>query len=533
MGGGLLQLIATNAQDFYITGNPQITFFKTIYRRYTNFAIEAITQPLTGNLDFGRKLSANILQNGDLLSRMYVMITISCVDPDGTEFAWVRRLGHCILKQVDISIGASRIDRQYGIWLDIWYELARQGDHERGYAKMIGDVPELTLYNTSVKPEYTMFIPLQFWFNRNIGLALPIIALQYNDITIDIELEVLDKLIIQNGTFNKACTVIKNASLLINYVFLDTEERRRFAISGHEYLIDQLQHNGPDDVGDSPGYYLMDFNFAAKEIIWVLRNGNYTSGKTFIYYTGTDNWSVDDASRWILEKSVAIGANPNNGGTWQQVLPGVSIQIGNLFVRNNNALSVFINNDSLKIDTYSITGKITADIIINVDDSVDIENVDTAITIRDLSIPVGNMTDTRFKPLDPIVIQCNNYGLLIDGSVNPVEYAQIRFNGYDRFEKMSGDVFNYIEPFEHHTTGPRDGINVFSFALYPEQHQPSGTANLSTIKLKQLILWLGDSTFMDGLPNLCFINDDTKLFIFCLSYNILRIMSGIGGLAIN
>lgn len=180
MGGGLMQLVAYGAQDVYLTGNPQITFFKVVYRRHTNFSMETIEHTLSGNPNFGRKNSVTITRNGDLVTKMYLRVELQCIteaDQEDGKIAWVRRVGHALIESVEVEIGGSRIDKHYGTWLDIWYELARPvGDRERGYLKMIGDVPELTAFDGTAKPVYTLFIPLQFWFCRNTGLALPLIA---------------------------------------------------------------------------------------------------------------------------------------------------------------------------------------------------------------------------------------------------------------------------------------------------------------------------------------------------------------------
>ena len=142
MSGGLMQLVAYGAQDIYFTGNPQITFFKIVYRRHTNFAIETIEQTLSV-MSILEKDVSKIIRNGDLVTKMYLRIKLNSVNPNGSSFAWVRRIGHAIINTVEMEIGGTTMDRQYGTWLDIWYELARQGDHDRGYANMIGDVPSI------------------------------------------------------------------------------------------------------------------------------------------------------------------------------------------------------------------------------------------------------------------------------------------------------------------------------------------------------------------------------------------------------
>jgi len=523
-----MQLVAYGAQDIYITGNPQITFFKIVYRRHTNFSIESVEQQFTGILGFGNKVSAKITRNGDLLSRMYLRVIISRVDPEGNNFAWVRRLGHALLKQSTIEIGGTKIDRQCGTWLDIWYELARQGDHEKGYAEMIGDVDILTEYNDSIKPEYILYIPLQFWFNRFIGLTIPLIALQYHDVYLHIEFEKVNKLIIGNCHFNSANVTMKEATVLINYIFLDTEERRRFAIVGHEYLIEQVQFNGVEPVLAPETKYVLDFNHPTKELIWAVRNGNYSCGKRFIYYTNKKKWSVKKASKEVIKNSISIGYNPESqtGGSWINVPPHYYQTVGTFNITNKNDEYIYINPESLvlrNIDDYGITNKIHADIIIHKNGSIEYHNIKTKLTIADLSIPVDEMIDTRYNPCDPQVNIFSNYGIFIDGSVNPIAYALLQFNGNDRFDRREGEYFNYVQSEQHHTNTPKDGINCYSFSLYPEQHQPTGTANLSRIDNTELTLWFKDIPW--------YFNSENELYIFDRNYNIFRIYSGLSGLA--
>lgn len=536
MGGGLMQLVAYGAQDIYLTGNPQITFFKIVYRRHTNFAIETVEHTFVGNIGFGANLSAKISRNGDLVNKMYLRIILGAVDLSVTnsKFAWIRRVGHAIINQVEIDIGGTKIDRQYGTWLDIWYELSRKEEQESGYTKLIGDVPELTNYDTVNKEQYELFIPLQFWFNKFVGLSIPLIALQYHETTLLVNFAPIEELVITDGTLDLTTIALVDATLLVNYVFLDTEERRRFAIVGHEYLVEQIQFNGIESVLISDSNYVMDFNHPVKEIIWAMRNGNYSSGQRFVYYSNADNWNLQDASTTILEKSISVGVNPTSvvGGTWIEIIPSTIQTVGLLNITNRSTTrSVFVNNNSLVIGTYGITNKIAADIVINADLTITYNNVDTTITIRDLSIPSASMTDTRYNVADPIVRMFSNYGLLIDGSENPVQTARITFNGHNRFDDREGMYFNYVQPLQNHSNTPKDGINVYSFALYPEEHQPSGTSNFSRIESSRLLVTFNDSTLNNGLPSINLFNADNQFFIYAINYNILRVFAGLSGMA--
>lgn len=533
MGGGLMQLVAYGAQDIYLTGNPQITFFKTIYRRHTNFAVEAIQQPFIGTIAFGNTVSSKIPRSGDLVTNIYLRAILNSVDPINSNFAWVKRVGVALINVVDVRVGGTIIDRQYGIWLDIWYELARQGDHDEGYAKMIGDVPALTNYNSNVKPTYILYVPLKFWFNKYVGLAIPLIALQYHDMYINMTFQTVNNLVIRDCSFDLNTVTFTDASLLVNYVYLDTDERRRFAVVGHEYLIEQIQFNGTLPANTDALFNILNFNHPVKELYWAIRNGNYISDLAFLYYTNSDIWSMTDASETIILKSISIGVNPEpiTGGTWFEIFSGQSTTVGTFNIKNKNLNSVFANPTSVSIGTYGITSQINADIIVNADGTINISNVMTTLTVRDFSIPVDLMTDTRYNPCDPIINLFSNYGLLIDGSVNPVLTGVLLFNGNNRFDARDGNYFNYVQPYQHHENTPRDGINVYSFGLFPEQHQPSGTANFSRIDTSTLNLTVGDSTQKTGLPSINYFNGNNQLHIFGQNYNIWRVFSGLSGLA--
>lgn len=581
MAGGLMQLVAYGAQDVYLTGKPQITFFKAVYKRHTNFAMEASEIPLSGNPDFGKKPNVVITRIGDLITKIYLIVKLNEVAPSSSKskFAWVRRVGLALLDSVEVEIGGAKIDKQYGVWLNIWYELARHaGDGERGYLRMVGDVPELTEYNSEASPEYTLYIPLKFWFNRHAGLALPLIALQYHEVRLNFEFRRVEELIVSNCHFRKneiRSIQMQDASILVDFIFLDAEERRRFAQVGHEYLIEQLQFTGVESVTSLNERYRLNFNHPSKELVWGVVNGNFNSGRRFLNYTHKDDWSSEaflaDTARKILADSIKVvpvtgdtsSTSDQYGSTscssssssssscfadcrdscekrtdcYETFGPGDSgfTANENIFVDNQSDRNVVINTHSLKIkcqECYNLTNLIQADVFVGSKCDIKITVTDTDLTPRDLSFPVESMLDTRFSRDDDVVVyQPFNFGVLIDGTGNPVHSAIIQLNGHDRFDKREGSYFNYVQPDQHHTNTPADGINVYSFALHPEQHQPSGSANLSRIDNTQLNIWFADPTLRAGLPHLPFINPDNKLYIFDVNMNIFRVMSGMGGVA--
>ena len=319
MAGGLMQLVAYGAQDVYLTANPQITFHKIVYRRHTNFAVESIEQYFNGTANFSRKGTAEISRNGDLITQAFLKVVLPEVRFSGdftqfghVEFAWVRHIGHAIVDETELEIGGSQIDKHYGEWLHIWSELSDDIGHEKGLAKMLGDVPELTSIstlswdspdNTLLKPSYTLYIPLQFYFCRNNGLALPLIALQYHQVKIYVKFRAAEQCYIASEAFKSGSEnlQIDEASIYVNYVFLDTEERRRFAQVSHEYLIEQLQYGGEESIGNSAtGKYKLNFNHPVKALYWVTKLGNYQGGKFMIY--DHCNWELarESAAKMLL-----------------------------------------------------------------------------------------------------------------------------------------------------------------------------------------------------------------------------------------
>ena len=260
MGGGLMQLVAYGAQDIYLTGNPQITFFKMIYRRHTNYSTETIQQQTHGDVGIENKITAIISRNGDLLHRIYLDVdyaTAACRYPNA----------YASIDNVDIHIGGQLIDVHYGEWMHIWTELTTPGDK----SILLNEMTDCQILNR------TATIPLQFWFCRNPGLALPLIALQYHEI----------KITITFAAASSAGETISgtNTKLWCEYIYLDTDERRRFAQIPHEYLIEQVQrsHNGliASGFGDSTYKANLSIHHPVKELIWLVQNNGLTDESRF------------------------------------------------------------------------------------------------------------------------------------------------------------------------------------------------------------------------------------------------------------
>jgi hypothetical protein len=388
MGGGLMQLVAYGAQDIYLTGNPQITFFKVVYRRHTNFAMESIEQTFNGDVSLGKRVTATISRNGDLIKDMW----LECVFSDANA---TYGLGNALVKQVEVEIGGQLIDRQYGEWMNIWTELSTPEGKRDVYDEMVGN------QTTTANCKTNIDVPLQFWFNRNPGLALPLIALQYHEVKLNLDLE--------TGANLGGGATLTTCKLYVDYIYLDTDERRRFAQVSHEYLIEQVQFTGDESLTAGTGKRVdLSFNHPVKELIWVAHDGN----------------------------------------------------------------------------SYG-----------------------------------------RGSGLAPCQFAQMNFTA-----------AKLQLNGHDRFTARRPEYFLNVQTYKHHSHGPRANRNVgvagnstqthqqfiyaYSFALNPEEHQPSGTCNFSRIDNATLVLEGSSIATYDG-----------TLKVFAVNYNVLRIMSGMGGLA--
>ena len=364
MGGGLMQLVAYGSQDVYLTGNPQITFWKVVYRRHTNFALESVEQTFNGTTQPGSNAVATISRNGDLIHKCYLVF-------DGASVSDIKA-AHNLIESVELEIGGQQIDKQYGDWMTLWNELSLSEDKQTGYESMVtGD---------------KVYVPLQFYFCTNPGLALPLIALQYHEVRVKV-------------TFGGVNGAFDSAKLWVDYVYLDTDERRRMAQSSHEFLITQLQSDGGNTVsGSTEKTARLNFNHPVKELVWCIDSGS--------------------------------------------------------------------GNKLGKLDTLQ---------------------------------------------------QLSNEAV-----------HRLTLNGHDRMAPREGKYFTHVQPYQHHTRIPHteanftNTIGVYSFALKPEESQPSGSCNFSRIDNAQLVTKAGD-----GLTG----SSTATLKVFATNWNVLRIMSGMGGLA--
>lgn len=584
MGGSIAQIASYGAQDIFLTGNPQITFFKVVYRRYTNFAIQSMRQEFIGETNFGCEMSSVIDKAGDLMHKTYLEIELPEVDlvkcasdydityktaqlkfdkvelyyktfceyvktntyiirelrnlvitdnvsmeeidmimrnPDfvgplenirsqlylcindcdeieelainnksichnisrfdiqilynsiynenrcelkklidsqiysemqklylfiydiycksntvlsdwrkncyseSYKFAWVEEIGNAIIDQIDVKIGPQVIDRHTGDWMIINNALILNEYQKHNYYKMIGYVPQLIKFDDCVKPRYKLIIPLLFWFCKYTGLALPLVALRYHDVMINLRLKELSQLCYIDGNCelpnipiiqSKYNINIQNIVLYVDYIYLDNDERRRFAQSTHEYLIEVVQYD--------------EFNIAPCN-------------------SATTHLTFSHPCRYMV-----FFCQPNH---------------------------------------------------------------------------------YRVNPTGRNKCQWNNFAVRPDKTGQPVQSAVIRLNSTEITDSSQPiSYFNYVQPYLYFKHSPNTGQYVYSFSLNPMELQPNGTCNLSRIDGTNIEYKFTDKFVREVNSNIYECDGIvTGIFIatYVVSYNILRFISGMAGLA--
>lgn len=620
MGGGLIQLTTYTAQDVFLTGNPQITFFKSVYRRHTNFSIETVELPFEGSyIAFGETLNCPIDKLGDLMWRTSLVVnlpqvqlprptttpnpyidilrqrmqiaytsyttihsymgltmavyrasvaliqsgnlgsltnvqqtinlTLNTLDPlpstpiqtafaqlinndcptpqnanypsndlvnklslkfvasntvlsnlkvqfeyvrlqlqllesrywdsyvaaqkayqansgavtstspQYAKFAWIRKLGHFIIEWIDISIGGNRIDRQWGEWINIWHELTKSSDQQVGYDELIGNTPELTTFDTIAKPEKTIVVPIPFWYCRDNGLSLPLVALNYYDIRLTVKFRKMEELCYTDipGALDPDIIRITDAKMWIDYIYLDATERRRFAQSSHEYLIQQVQVEEYTDLSLSK--YSIDLHFSnpVKELVWVYQRTDLVTNTDDTQEPQWDNYTLD------RRPSRAPPVTP------QPIAKSIStVDLGYGLVINRDVISVAASYPNFAINT--ITSVVAERRAINT--------------------------------------------------------TQLVLNQQNRTEVNDCLFFENLQTYAHHRSGGAPGINVLSFADRPEITQPTGSCNMGRLDKANLnVVFNYDYLYNFGFPIA------GKIRVYALSYNVLRFMSGVCGLA--
>jgi hypothetical protein len=444
MGGGLLQLVAYGAQDAYLSGNPQITFFKGLYKRHTNFAMEAFRVNFNGQPAWGTKQTAPLGRNADLIYSTYVEVEMPQTRFNNDQL----RCGFNLIQYAELDIGGQIVDKMYGEFMKIWSDLSGNAAQKNMLDQMTGgkattatistvnygsgDAYQLRPRNptacTNTVQDYptVLYVPLPLFFTRSPGAALPLIALQYHEVKINVRWN--DPVLITGnylkmgpGQEGDVSSGPASAAVYCDYIYLDTEERRRMAQQSHEYLIEQGQFNQDKGISGLSARIDLTFNHPVKELVWVVQPESYT------------NCSFTTATITAGDPPMEYPTDDGDG------------------------------NGMLRPFTYP-----------------------------------------DFPMLD----------------------CMLQINGQERFSRRNGSYFNKVQIYQHHTGDNQDqsGLYVYSFALRPEEHQPSGTCNFSRIDTATLSMTLSGT----GVHNKA---NAWNCRVYAINYNILRVMSGMGGLA--
>jgi hypothetical protein len=399
-------------QDVFLSGNPQITWFKMVYRRYTNFAVESQPMYFDGDADFGKRLSCLVPRRGDLLGPMFLEVTLPAIylSSDGTATDYVNSIGHALIQEISIEIGEQEIDKHTGEWMEIWSNLTTTSEKKAGFYDMIGKLDGYVPPTGTLPGPLKLYIPLHFWFNKNPGLYLPLLALQYHPVRINITLRPLQQLFYSGDLVNNCDTTTVNPAKITSmmlwgdYVYLDVEERRRFVSTAHEYLIEQVQYTSaigiPAKITSVP--LRLEFNHPIRELIWVLKRD-----------------LMDSHHEWFNYSNLSI----------------------------------------------SETGKRT----------------------------------------------------------DMLSSALLQLDGMDRFQERDAGYFRLVQAWQHHTVVPNDDfIYIYSFALKPEELQPSGSLNASRIDNLILQITMNQAT----AP----ARGNCTGRVYATNHNVLRVVDGFGGL---
>lgn len=501
MTGGIIQLVAYGQQDIFLTQDPQITFFKNVYRRHTNFTLEVIPQTFISKPDFGKRVTCVLSRNGDLIKQIHLVIELPAIpefrDEDQNidliaKFAWVRKIGYAIIKTVEIEIGGELIDRQYGDWLNIWHELTITDGKD--FSKMLGNIEELTDF-TNGKPSYKLYIPLQFWFNRIAGLALPIVSLTYDHIKLNLELSDFEKCYILAPTnliniendfvnFNPheyLIQTVDGVTSLARFVYFDILNRTLFIsrISDNIFISPCLENDLNDRYlirGLTSGFQVMPRNNSIEK---VYRNRSIDFKKINLRscFLLVEYGFLDDEERIRFAQA-----------------------------RHEYLIEQILYNGQMTIDGLHQPFRIGFSQPCK--ELIWVTQLTLAKNLRNNDI--FNYTDSMIRNERDELVGCN---LILKET--------ILFNSLERISIRDSQYFNWLQPYQHHSHAPQEGINVYSFAIHPENHQPSGTANLS--RIDNVILKL----IMSPIIN---FHCTAKLRIYGIVYNVLRIANGVSAI---
>lgn len=491
MGGGVLQLILTGYQDTYFICNPEITFFKTVYKQYSSFAMESIPQYFNINADFGTRVTCTVSKNADLISKIYLVVNIppigAFIDYSGetgvgngkiAQCAWVEKIGFQLIKTIELEIAGKIIDRQYGDWMNIWSELTTPISKLNGLNKMIGNIPSLTTF-TNGKNGYLVYVPLMFYFCRNSSLAFPLVALENADVKINVEFNTLDDCL----------TLSPSHYILINedMVYMEPNE-----------LIMQTYQNVI--------YYarFVYYDIQNKKLYYTKITPESFDTNTKIYSV-VNNYSVTptDIERLYLDKNRYF---PQTLGL---SLSSALLMVDYIYLQPDERLRFARNDHTYIIDTVQFDND---KILYHAHNKIKLSYTNPCkelIFRANYDYFSSGYSNDKF-----------NYTNAPKGVVQTslIKTIQLLLNGQERIKETEANYYEWIQIFENHSKSPSIGIGCYSFALKPEDMLVTGSCNFS--KMDDIVLQV---TIDKGVN----YTRPIKIRVYAVTVNILKIKNGI------
>ena len=540
MSGALLQLASMGPQDVYLTGNPEISLFKKAYLRYTNFSTETVQVAFDGQyINFGSTCTVTLEQAGDLISKVVLVVQLGNIE-SVIPWGYVDKIAHAMIDNITVNIGQSEIDRVTDDIIDTYHNLYSNQSHENRYNIMIGNTPELKRIGTS-HPSYFLYLPLEFWFTKVSSSSFPICSINNQKFQINITLKNAIDCINYSGTMepqNSDLPTILSGYVLVDYIYLENQERLLFKSNDHEYLVEQYQ-DMTDVITTNNTKISLIFDKPCKYIVWYVNLDRYYTRNKFIAWATDNNWAqAKDNFAKLVWLATREGLNCNDPLNPVIVFNNTYINIGQSLAAitgGNAILEQYANKVNAIIlfaetDNNNIVAKATVENVVLTQNNITFQ--DMSSTVDEILNDV-NTTSDQITFIENVMINIVDYfntGNFINRTDNPIITSSFQLNGKNRFQQWDGNYFNYVQPYYYFTNTPPDGINTYSFCLDPKSIQPTGSINMGQVNSKDLLIQLG----MNNTPNTMYFNTffkNGRFRIFTLSYTILKISQNQASLA--
>lgn len=539
MSGALLQLATLGSQDAQLTGDPEITLFKSKYYKHTHFGAETVQVSFDGNFNFGsiNEATATVEKYGDLISKIVLVIDLDEITDEDVDWGYVNKLGHAIINEISVSIGQTEIDTHYSDWINVYYDLYANKSHDSNYNKMIGNTSDLKNFSKT-HSRYQLFIPINFWFTKSSTATFPLCAIDQINFQIKVRLnEALECINYKGTTAPSSLPNISNAYFLVDYIFLGDEERTLFQTQPSKYLIEQVQEM-TENITTTQSSFNLIFDKPCKYLLWYTNLERYKNRNSFLSWAYDDDWNkakdnfakllwlatrenltFDSSDNPIITLSSSV-TNVNNSlstvSNGLSLLETLSSKVSGLFL--------FASVDSSDTTQYNIDA--TIDNVILLSNTLTFEDI--SYTISELAADSNSSSTVKSNQLTFLqqnqysIIDVFNSGNFINRKDNPIIKSSLLLNGKERIQERDGVYFNYLIPYYYFKNTPQDGLNIYSFALSPTDLQPSGTINFGKVNTKQLKLTMGKQ----NVSSTSYFNDFFKsgtLRIFVMNYTMLNV----------